>query len=78
MTSITGRDSYILAKALYQAIKYQDQLKKNKSTFYEWSDQQDMKAILAKMFPGMAEVLVATDQFTHQEVPDLKDEKRAA
>lgn len=76
--SITGRDGYIVAKALYQAIKYQQGLKEAGNPLYEWSDQQDMKAILAEAYPGLAEVFIASDQFTGQTVPDLKDEKRAA
>lgn len=42
--SITGRDGYIVAKALYQACKYQERLKEEGNTLYERSDHQDMRA----------------------------------
>ena len=56
MDSITGRDGYIIAQALWQAIRYQDQLKKEKSPNYEWSNQQDMKAMVDFMHRFNAEL----------------------
>ena len=76
LASITGRDGYIVAKALYQACKYQEQLAKDKSTHYEWSDHQDMKAILTEAYPVFAETFRFSDQHCKQEPANLNDEKR--
>jgi len=70
--SITGRDGYIVAQALYQAIKYQESLKDADSTHYEWSNQQDMKAILNNQFPHFAQLFELSDPNS----PNLTDEKR--
>jgi len=58
--SITGRDGYIMAQALYWAIKFSQRLP---SRYREWSNEQDMKAILNSRFPDCAELLLASDTF---------------
>lgn len=75
--TITGRDGFIVAKALYQAIKYQQRLKEEGSTFYEWSDQQDMKAILNEAYGSLVGVFLMCDRHTGQPEADLNDEKRS-
>ena len=45
---ITGRDDFIIAKALYYAIKYIDSLPPPER---ELSDQNDMQMILNERFP---------------------------
>jgi hypothetical protein len=45
--SVTGRDGYIVAKALAYAI---DAIEAQPRRWQEWSDCQDMKAILATIF----------------------------
>ncbi|HEY6020620.1 MAG TPA: hypothetical protein VIY48_12235 [Candidatus Paceibacterota bacterium] len=74
--SITGRDGYIVAQALYQACKYQQRLKDEKSPLYEWSNHQDMKAILNEAYGPMSGVFVAQDKYVGREPADLRDEKR--
>jgi hypothetical protein len=55
--SITGRDGYIMAKALYWAIKYSQQ---QPDGLREWSDEQDMKALLNAHYRFFAEGFVET------------------
>ena len=76
--SITGRDGYICAKALYQACKWQENLKNSGDTHYEWSDHQDMKAILTKLWPQFAGVFVMEDHCRKAEPANLEDEKCVA
>ena len=45
MESVTGRDGYIIAKALRWALKYAESQPDHER---EWSDEEDMKAILEK------------------------------
>lgn len=74
--SITGRDGYICAKALYQACKYQESLKNAGSTHYEWSDHQDMKAILTQLWPQFAGIFVLEDRYRKEEPANLNDLKK--
>ena len=74
--NITGRDAYITAQALYQACKYQESLKDSGSTFYEWSNHQDMKALLNEMFPHWGALFTASDQQRGVKPANLVDEKR--
>ena len=53
--SITGRDSYIMAQGLYWAIKFSQQ---QPPFLREWSNEQDMKALLTGCFPGFAGAFV--------------------
>ena len=69
--SLTGRDGYIVAKALYQACKWQEALKKAGNPRYEWSDHQDMKAILTGVFGQLVPLLTIGDP----EPADLTDGK---
>lgn len=73
--NITGRDAYIMAQALYQACKYQEDLKRSGSTHYEWSNHQDMKAILNGIFPSWAELFVLQEKMVGTDPADLNDEK---
>lgn len=75
-TGVTGRDGYIIAQALYQACIYQESLKAAGDRAYEWSNHQDMKAILGERFPGWGELFAMTDREKGVEPPDLMDEKR--
>lgn len=76
LDSITGRDGYIMAQALYMACKYQQMLKDNGDTSYEWSNHQDMKSILNRMYGGVVGVFVAQDRYRGVEPANLNDEKR--
>lgn len=75
---ITGRDAYIEAQALYQACRYQQSLKDEGSMAYEWSNHQDMKAILSERHPVLAAVFQEQDKERGVDPLDLTDEKRAA
>ena len=55
---ITGRDDYIIAKALYLAVKYIDSLP---SIERELSDQDDMQMILNERFPGLEATFTGID-----------------
>ena len=55
---ITGRDSYIIARALYLAINYIDSLPFEDR---EISDQADMKQILNARFPELEATWTAAD-----------------
>jgi hypothetical protein len=74
--SITGRDAYIMAQALFQACQWQERLKEQGSHFYEWSNHQDMKALLTSE-PFIAFAGVFSMQCTHmgEKMPDLENEK---
>jgi hypothetical protein len=72
--SITGRDGYIVAQALYQACKYQERLAKEGSTKYEWSNHQDMKKILMDCYTHFAGIFAMQDA-SSGEIPDLVDDK---
>ena len=58
MDGITGRDGYIIATALYMAIKYIDSLPPEERAF---SDQADMQKILNERFPEAEARLTAQD-----------------
>jgi hypothetical protein len=73
--SITGRDGYIVAQALYQACLYQQRLKNEGSTLYEWSNHQDMKKILMEIYPHFAAVFAMQDHSMKREPADMNDEK---
>ena len=49
--SITGRDGYIVAKALYWALKFSQSQPEG---IREVSDEEDMKAILTERYPQFA------------------------
>jgi len=51
--SVTGRDGYILCKALAYAINVIERLPETRQ---EWSDCQDMKLILATLNPTLAKI----------------------
>jgi hypothetical protein len=71
--SITGRDGYIVAQALYEFIKVQEfkTLKEGR----EWSNEQDAKAILLGRFGDLYKVFVEQDQRRGVTPADLVDEK---
>jgi len=52
---ITGRDSLVMTKALWYALKYIEGLP---ADLQEWSDQQDMKALLIAYFPGGRDLMM--------------------
>ena len=54
----TGRDDYIIARALYLAIKYIDSLPLEER---EISNQADMQEILSKRFPQLEADWVTVD-----------------
>jgi hypothetical protein len=54
---VTGRDGLVMAKALWYALKYIEGLPEN---LREWSDQQDMKAVLVGRFPGGLDAMQRT------------------
>lgn len=58
-TSVTGRDGFIMAKALYWALKFSQ---RQPESIREFSDESDMKAILNKRFALFAAGLKMTDQ----------------
>ncbi len=57
--SITGRDGYVVAKALYSSIKYTESLPPE---LRERSDCKDVKAILLATFPMFAEMFYRQDE----------------
>ena len=65
--SVTGRDDYIMAKALYYAIKYLETLPE---LLQEWSDKQDMVAILHAQFPAITANFVELDQLQLRQMRD--------
>jgi hypothetical protein len=72
MNDITGRDSYIMARALYWAIAYSQSLPEDQR---ERSDEQDMKAILLGRFGNAYESFIAIDKALGRTPPELFDEK---
>jgi hypothetical protein len=59
--SITGRDAYLVAKALAYAIEVIAALP---ATWEEWCDREDMEEILGARFPGFRKVV--TEKACHQ------------
>lgn len=74
---ITGRDNFIIAEALYWGIKYQTQTSVQDGG-QNWSDIQDMKAILMAHFPSIAKSMAMTDVHCGRQPADLVDEKAQA
>ncbi len=58
MPDITGRDDFIIAKALYLAIHYIDKLPLEKRPL---SDQDNMQQILTERYSGYEDMFIATD-----------------
>ena len=58
MAGITGRDDFVIAKALYLAIHHIDKLPLEKRPL---SDQDDMQRILTEKYSGYEDVFIATD-----------------
>ncbi len=58
MTDITGRDDFVIAKALYFAVNYIDRLQSVKRPL---SDQADMQRILNEKYSGYEALFIATD-----------------
>ena len=56
-TDITGRDSYIMAEALYLATKWIDAQPKE---YRSLSNQEDMRAILDARWPSFKEIFAQT------------------
>jgi hypothetical protein len=71
-SSITGRDSYIVAQALYWFIRAQQSLPEEQ---FEWSNTEDAKLILRTLWPNIVQVFVDSDQFWERTPPRLKLEK---
>jgi hypothetical protein len=70
--SLTGRDGYIVAQALYWFIRTQQALPKKQ---FEWSNTEDAKFILLNLFPGWAEHFVGIDEYLGCEPANLELEK---
>lgn len=58
VADITGRDDFIIAKALYFAIHYIDRLPLEKRPP---SDQDDTQHILTERYSGYEDTFIATD-----------------
>ncbi len=58
MADITGRDDFIIAKALYFAIHYIDKLPPE---IRPLSDQVDMQNILNERYSGYEDTFITTD-----------------
>ncbi len=58
MTDITGRDDFVIAKALYLAVNYIDKLPPVERPL---SDQADMQRIMNEKYPGYEAVFIAID-----------------
>jgi hypothetical protein len=56
-TDITGRDSYIMAEALYLAIKW---INAQPKEYRSLSNQEDMQAILDARWPSFKEIFAQT------------------
>ncbi|GAA0595437.1 hypothetical protein [Caenispirillum bisanense] len=68
--NVTGRDGWIMARALYMAIRHAETLPEKQVPH---SDIDDMRALLAVSFPGLGEVFQQHDS----NPPDLTDGKAA-
>lgn len=75
---LTGRDNYIEAQALFQAIAYQQSLADAKDTAYEWSNHQDMKRILNYRHPVLIEIFQMERDSRGLPRLDLQDAKDMA
>jgi hypothetical protein len=71
-SSITGRDSYIVAQALYWFIRAQQSLPEEQ---FEWSNTEDAKLLLLTLWPGSVKIFADSDQFWGRTPPTLKLEK---
>ncbi len=60
-TSVTGRDDYIMAKALYWALKFSQ---RQPDSFREWGDEEDIEAILNSRFGMFAAGFKLADENT--------------
>lgn len=72
MNDITGRDDFIIAGALYEYIRHQQSLPKERQ---QWSNEQDAKAILMGRYGDAWKKLVENDKLKGITPPDLTDEK---
>jgi hypothetical protein len=64
--SVTGRDSHIVGQALYWFIREQQTLPEEQ---FEWSNVEDAKLILLKLFPSIAEHFAQDDQRAGRTLP---------
>jgi hypothetical protein len=71
-TSITGRDGYIVAQALYWFVREQQRLPKKE---FEWSNAEDAKLIFLTLFPDWAGHFAQEDVHLGRTPTDLNLEK---
>jgi hypothetical protein len=64
---VTGRDGYIIARALYEFIRLQES---KPIAERQGSDEQDAKAILHARFDNELEILVQSDEAAGRKPPD--------
>ena len=70
---VTGRDSYIIAQALYEFIR----LEQSKPIAERrGSDEQDAKSILHARFDNELEALVQADEAAGRKPPDVRGRRR--
>jgi hypothetical protein len=69
MPEVTGRDGYIIARALYEFIR-SEQAKSTADR--RGADEEDAKAILHVRFDSELQTLVQTDRAAGREPPDCK------
>jgi hypothetical protein len=70
--TVTGRDGYIVAQALYWFIREQQKLPEEQ---FEWSNTEDAKLILLTLWPGLVRVFTSADQFWDRTPARLQLEK---
>ncbi len=69
MPAVTGRDRYIIARALYELIRSEQAKSK---VDRRGADEEDAKAILHARFDSELQMLVQTDRDAGLEPPDCK------
>jgi hypothetical protein len=67
--NVTGRDSYIIAQALYWFVREQQKLPDEQ---FEWSNTEDAKLLLLTRFPGAEQFFVEADQSAGRKPANLE------
>jgi hypothetical protein len=70
--SVTGRDSYIVAQALYWFVREQQKLPEEQ---FEWSNVEDAKLILLTLWPSFGQCFAKLDECAGRAPANLKLEK---
>jgi hypothetical protein len=73
--TITSREAYMIATALYREVKHQQSLPSEQQ---EWTMTEDMKTLLQRNFSPYTNLLAAIDRAAGRAPIDLAEPKRCA